>query len=287
MTGPVLRAAALADVEMMLDWAAAEGWNPGLDDAAAFLAADPEGFFIAELAGRAAASISVVNHGRDFAFLGFYICRPENRGQGIGLRLWEHALAHAGARTVGLDGVAAQEANYARSGFVRAGATLRMEGMLAPRADPRIAVAAPQDMATLVRLDAAANGFARPRFLEAWLAPTPNRRSVVLRRGGEIAGFATLRCCRAGIKAGPVIAPGEADVLALVRAGLDGLAVGAPGASGAPGPVILDVPSENRGLLDALGQRGFAESFATARMYRGKAPRPTGDLGAIATMELG
>jgi hypothetical protein len=29
---------------MMLDWAADEGWNPGLGDAAAFFAVDPEGF---------------------------------------------------------------------------------------------------------------------------------------------------------------------------------------------------------------------------------------------------
>ena len=38
-----VRLMTLADLAMVLDWAAAEGWNPGLDDAAAFLAADPEG----------------------------------------------------------------------------------------------------------------------------------------------------------------------------------------------------------------------------------------------------
>lgn len=113
MKGLVLRTASIAEVKMMLDWAAGEGWNPGLDDASVFHATDPEGFFIAERDGTPVASISVVNHTDDFAFLGFYICRPECRGQGIGLGLWHHALAHAGPRTVGLDGVAAQEANYA------------------------------------------------------------------------------------------------------------------------------------------------------------------------------
>ena len=39
------RTATLADVQNMLDWATSEGWNPGLEDAAAFYAADPEGFF--------------------------------------------------------------------------------------------------------------------------------------------------------------------------------------------------------------------------------------------------
>ena len=30
------RTATLAELETVLDWAAAEGWNPGIDDAVAF-----------------------------------------------------------------------------------------------------------------------------------------------------------------------------------------------------------------------------------------------------------
>ena len=33
-------------VETVIDWAAAEGWNPGLGDAACFYAIDPNGFFM-------------------------------------------------------------------------------------------------------------------------------------------------------------------------------------------------------------------------------------------------
>ena len=39
------------DLTLALDWAAAEGWNPGLADAACFFAADPAGFLIGEIAG--------------------------------------------------------------------------------------------------------------------------------------------------------------------------------------------------------------------------------------------
>src|SRR3712207_9059113 len=35
------------ELDLALDWAAAEGWNPGLRDADAFWAADPEGFLLA------------------------------------------------------------------------------------------------------------------------------------------------------------------------------------------------------------------------------------------------
>ena len=63
------RTATLPEVVQMLDWAAEEGWNPGIDDAAAFYAADPEGFFVAEVDGQPVAAISVVNHSDAHAFL--------------------------------------------------------------------------------------------------------------------------------------------------------------------------------------------------------------------------
>ena len=78
----VMRVATAADVALMLDWAAAEGWNPGLDDTAPFHAADPDGFFIAVEDEKILAAISVVNHSDDYAFLGLNICAPEARGRG-------------------------------------------------------------------------------------------------------------------------------------------------------------------------------------------------------------
>ena len=43
-TSLVLRRMTETDLGLALDWAAAEGWNPGLHDAHCFYAADPEGF---------------------------------------------------------------------------------------------------------------------------------------------------------------------------------------------------------------------------------------------------
>ncbi|GHF44203.1 GNAT family N-acetyltransferase [Seohaeicola zhoushanensis] len=272
------RTATAEEVALMLDWAAAEGWNPGLDDAAAFHAADPEGFFMAEADGEAVAAISVVNHAKDFAFLGLYLCRPDFRGKGIGYALWKHALDHAGDRTVGLDGVAAQQANYARSGFVLTGATRRFEGSLDGAAHGHITPATGEDLDTLAQLDAAANGVDRPRFAAAWFAKAPDRETVVLRGLARIEGFATLRRCREGVKIGPVVADSAEDALALIRAGL-----GAVPAE----RVIIDLPAANAKLAAQLANLGFAVTFETARMYRGPAPVPGPSLQAIATMELG
>ena len=57
----------------MLDWAAAEGWNPGHNDAEPFHAADTEGYLVGVVDGEPVACISDVTYGDDFSFLGFFI----------------------------------------------------------------------------------------------------------------------------------------------------------------------------------------------------------------------
>jgi hypothetical protein len=39
------------EISIAVNWAEAEGWNPGLADEACFAAADPDGFLIGELDG--------------------------------------------------------------------------------------------------------------------------------------------------------------------------------------------------------------------------------------------
>ena len=116
------------EISIAVDWAAAEGWNPGLADAACFSTIDPDGFLIGELGGAPAATICCVNYGATFAFLGLYIVRKDVRGCGYGLHIWNAAPAHAGPRVIGLDGVVAQQQNYKKSGFKFAYANVRYGG---------------------------------------------------------------------------------------------------------------------------------------------------------------
>jgi len=276
---PVTRPMSAAELETVMGWAAEEGWNPGLADAAAFHAADPDGFFLTLVGGEPVAAISVVNHDEGNAFLGLYLCRPEWRGRGIGYATWMHGLDHAGSRAVGLDGVPAQEANYRVSGFVRTGASLRHEGRVEAMASAAVRAAKEGDMPALMALDARATGYARPKFLTAWLSNEAEvRETRVLGANGDIAGFATWRACGSGTKIGPVIAPGTPEALTLIA----DIAALRP-----DGPLIVDVPEGNTTLRRALEQAGFTVPFATARMYRGQPPETGPTLQAIATMELG
>src|SRR5258708_10712446 len=143
MNGLRIRPMRPDEISIAVNWAAAEGWNPGFADDACFAAADPEGFLVGEIEGAPAATVSCVNYGASFAFLGFYIVREDLRGRGYGLRIWNAAIAHAGPRVIGLDGVVAQQQNYRMSGFELAYANVRYGGTVAATYAPQAGVLAP------------------------------------------------------------------------------------------------------------------------------------------------
>ena len=272
-----VRGMTLRDLERVLDWAAAEGWNPGLDDAEAFFAADPDGFFLAEDNGAPVAAISVVNHSEEFAFLGLYICQPSHRGRGIGYALWQHAMEHAGHRTVGLDGVPDQQRNYVRSGFVHAGATTRYSGRIPGVAHDHIREATAADIPGLVEVEARTAGWRKQSYLSAWFKNTPQRKTYILEKKGRFEGMATVRACRSGAKIGPLIAESESAARALMR----------HASAAFDDTLIIDVPSASGVLQNLCKAERFTPSFHTARMYRGQARLPDEKLYAVGTLELG
>lgn len=270
----------LAELDEVLGWAAAEGWNPGRDDATAFLDADPDGFLVGRLDGAPVAAISVVNHSPEVAFLGLYLCRPEFRGRGLGLAVWNAGLAHAGHRAVLLDGVPAQQANYLRSGFAPLGRTIRFRGSQAapprqrPTERPRPLVEA--DLPALIAADARVQGYARPAYIGPWFSGAPSRRTLVFGPAGAPTAWATGRMCREGIKIGPLFARTQAHAVGLLAALSSGVTC------------MIDVPEHSTALAETLRARGFGPIFDTARMVRGTAPRTDPPpFEAVATLELG
>ncbi len=127
--GVTVRCMERAEVDLIREWATAEGWNPGLHDGGCFFDTDSPGFHLGELNGGPIACISCVAYDDSFGFLGQYIVHPGFRGQGYGLQLWQAGMTHLGERDVGLDGVVAQQENYRRSGFEFAHSHIRYRGV--------------------------------------------------------------------------------------------------------------------------------------------------------------
>jgi GNAT superfamily N-acetyltransferase len=270
--------ASAAELVMLGDWAAEEGWNPGQSDTLAFAAADPSGFLVGRLDGEAIASISAIRYGSEYGFIGFYLVRPEHRGKGYGMQLWRAGMERLAGRNVGLDGVVDQQENYRKSGFRHAFNTIRYEGVPAVRSVDGVTLidgrAVPFDQ--LAAYDRRFFPAARASFLATWVG-LPERRSVAVMRDGQLQGFAVLRNARSATRIGPIFADSDEVAEALV-AGLS-----TPGTH-----VAIDVPDANRAGTKLVERLGLEPTFECARMYTG--PDPDIDLNGIfgtASLELG
>ncbi len=265
--------------QVALSWADAEGWNPGLDDADRFLAADPDSFLATAREGEIVATVSCALYGDTYAFIGFYIVRSDLRGRGIGSPLFERALERAGGRVVGLDGVLAQQASYERRGFVLAHRNVRWHTLGGGDRPDGVVELSSVPFEQLLAFDSAVFGAQRERFLRAWMDRPPGHALACL-EGERLAGYGVLRPCRAGAKIGPLFADDQ-DVA-------EALLTGLLAAAGPLTEVFLDMPAANPLAGELRLGRVMEPSFETARMYlNGRPPEDVQKVFGVTTFEFG
>jgi Acetyltransferase (GNAT) domain/Acetyltransferase (GNAT) family len=259
----------------------------GLGDAEAFYAADNDGFFIGELAdstGSATpvACISAVAFDDTYGFIGCYICHPEHRGKGYGLAVWRAAMAYLGERTIGLDAVLAQQANYSTCGFHLQHRNVRYSGSIAaadlPVSSDSHIVALERD--TFVKVEEYERpifGVSRTAFLEKWLDGSSDRTARVYMQDVVVRGYGVIRPSRDGFKIGPLfadtVAVAEALFTAVVKhaAAAEAASTGTSSSAGSV-RVHIDCPDVNAEATALAARYGLAPAFECARMYKGTVP---------------
>lgn len=268
------------ECRIAVEWAALEGWNPGLNDAECFYAADPRGFFLAGLNGVPVGCLSAVAYDEHFGFAGFYMVKPGLRSRGIGHRLIEAASAYMGNRTVGNDAVVEQQETYRRYGFQMAYRNIRCRGTaVAAGADsPGIIDLRGTPFGELAAYDRGMFPAARPAFLKCWIEqPAGVALGFVI--NGRLSGYGVVRKCRQGYKIGPLFANDEAIAGHLFRA-LTGRVAGEE--------IFLDIPEPNPGAMGLVRRYGMQMVFETARMYSGAVPElPLERIFGVTSFELG
>ncbi|WP_417804650.1 GNAT family N-acetyltransferase [Thalassospira lucentensis] len=249
-------------------WAAKEGWNPGRADAEIFFNADPEGFWGAFDKKGMAAVISAVQYSSDFGFVGFYICREDRRGSGLGYRLWQTVLQDSVIKTIGLDGVVDQQENYTKSGFEFAHRNIRFGGVVKAPApnDADLFDLLIDDIAVVDAFEKTCNLFGESRieFLRGWIG-NENHTAMGLKGPMGLRGYGVIRPCEEGHKVGPLFAPTQEDAKILFEALLASRA-------DQSGKVFWDVPEPNQAALALATRYDMHPEFETARMYKGEAP---------------
>ncbi len=269
-----------SEVAVAVEWAAQEGWNPGLNDAEAFFKADPEGFFGVELNEEIIAVGSAVNYDAHYAFCGLYIVAPDYRGKGYGLALTHHRLNYCGERNVGIDGVLENVEIYKRVGYVPYHLNHRFRFVAAECGEISECVTAidQRELAGIYSYDRQCFPAERTAFLNYWITQD-NAESVVYLQQGKVLGFAVRRQCRQGYKIGPLFAD-NVDVARQLLNSLQSSIVGEE--------VFLDVPENNSAAMQLAEEFGMEKVFATARMYQKGMPEIAHDkVFGISSFELG
>jgi GNAT superfamily N-acetyltransferase len=263
-----------------LDWARAEGWNPGLHDADVFYGSGPEGFFAAHCQGEMVGCISVATYPDQFRFGGLLIVKPEYRNKGVGKLLISLMLRISQDGNLGCDGVLPMVKKYESYGFIPSYENVRYAGrsVLGRGAGEDMVPVSSVPFPKLVGYDAGVFSSERKRFLELWISQ-PDSFGLVRRSEDRIRGYGLIRRCHAGHKVGPLFADDEvvaADILSSL-------------VSRFPGEDFsLDVPSSNRRGVDLARHFGMRPVFSTMRMYTRGPPNIDIDrLFGITSFELG
>jgi len=278
-----------AEVDQLVEWAAIEGWNPGLHDARLFWATDPQAFIAADLNGELIGGGAITTYGGEFGFMGFFIVRPEFRGRGFGDAIWQArrkrllARLHEGA-SIGMDGVFTMQDYYAKGGFVFSHRNLRF------RADiPVTAGKSPDDGKDVFRLaelpfdqvveyDRTCFPALRETFLKGWIAQ-PDALALGCQRDDKLRGYGVVRRCREGYKIGPLFADDSPTAQSLY---------GHLASFASDGPLFLDVPENNPAAMKLVKTHQMTEVFGCARMYLGPAPVLRHErIFGVTTFELG
>ena len=276
-----IKTATRMEIDIAINWAAEEGWNPGLLDADCYYTADPNGFLIGFLGSNPIATISVVKYSDNFGFLGFYIVKPEYRRQGYGIQIWNAGLRYLQGCNIGLDGVVAQQENYKKSGFKLAFRNIRYEGIGGGEFPTHVDIVKLSSLSyeTIVAYDQPFFPADRSHFIGAWINQ-PECTALGIMQGGKLAGYGVIRKCRLGYKIGPLFA--DTPELA------ESLFLSLKSEISPSEPIFLDVPEVNQAAVVLAKRYNMNIVFETARMYTEPVPNmPLNRLFGITSFEIG
>lgn len=284
MTEPIFRPLRRPELDALIGWAAAEGWNPGRGDAEAFWAADPEAFVGIDCGGELIGGGAIVSYAGEAGFMGLFIVRPEWRGRGLGGKFWNYRRDRLRARLqpgrpISMDGVFAMQPFYAKGGFAFTHRNLRMEGVgRAAALAEGLADLASLSFAEVEAYDHRHFQAPRPDFLRLWIRPEGGRALGKVREG-RLAGCGVVRPCITGFKIGPLFA----DTPEIAEELFTALSAHAAGC-----PLFLDTPENNPAALELAARHGMKEVFGCARMVLGPVPPlPWLSIYGVTTFELG
>lgn len=270
-----------SQIDMAIDWAEAEGWNPGIHDSDCFYAADPNGFLIGLLDDEPVAMVSAVAYSESYGFMGFYIVKPEVRNRNYGVQLWDVGLRYLENRCIGLDSVRPDLVSHKKPEFKPAYTNYRFKWVKNEQwaVAPEVIELSQVPFSILMTYDCAVFGFSRENFLKCWIS-RPASRALGIIKDDKLSGYGVIRECREGFKIGPLFAEDAEFARALFVALTREVKMGVQ--------IFLDTPERNPEAVIIAQDYGMTEVFRTTRMYNRPEPAvPLHKWFGVTSFELG
>ena len=275
------------EFELLTEWFAEAGWNPGLADINVGCKSKAGLFYIGLLDGKPIGCISAYIYEYSFAYIGYFLINdPELRGKGFGRQLWQHAfkdLDRVGIRVMGLDANPLELHKYRRYGFQSAHINRRYHYRVKGSEQERDRVdSRPPGATELTLFDARYVKEARGQFMAHWLDLDTGRRHLCLRNSrGQLRGYGVLREAVDGYRVGPLYAQTLVDAKDLMEGLCCQLYAGTS--------VYIDIPENN------INRKKFIDWFKLEptghermRMFCGSAPDiATDEVFGVCTIEMG
>ncbi|WP_339743352.1 GNAT family N-acetyltransferase [uncultured Rubinisphaera sp.] len=266
-----IRALKFEELQLLVDWAGKEGWNPGLNDVDSFWNLDPEGFLALCENDKFIGGGAIIRHSDDYGFMGLFIVDEPFRGRKLGTKLWLARRDQLLSRlkpggTIGLDGVDAMVKFYEKGGFQQYTRHRRFqlnEPSPECKRSETVCDLKTVNFETVLEFDRRCFPASRPQPLSNWIHQ-PGAISLAVVENETLKGFGVMRPCRVGWKIGPLFADSlhTADQLfqafQLQQAGQQ---------------IFLDIPDNNPQAIELCRKYQMEEVFGCERMYLGSPPK--------------
>jgi predicted GNAT family acetyltransferase len=260
-----------ADLAAAVKLSAIAGWNQTEDDWRMLMDLAPQGCFGIDADGELVATTTLLSYGKQLAWIGMVLTKPEYRGRGFARTLVTHALESAdsqGIRTVKLDATEYGRQLYESAGFEAEGSVERWSR---PGTSNLQVAGGEFDSDQLSVLDLAAFGADRSAMLEKLAEHShvdAGTNAYLFARAGRVTAYL-----------GPCVANDPASAQGLITNTLQKRS-----------SVFWswDLLPQNRDAVALASELGFIRQRVLTRMGRGESLRGRDDMVyAIAGFELG
>lgn len=253
------------------------GWNQTRADWMRFMAAEPEGCFVAELGGTRVGTATTLRYGDDLSWIGMVLVHPDHRNQGVGRALLHQGiqfLRDSGVRRIRLDATPLGRPIYEALGFRAEFGLTRWDGVVgasimedSARLYGDLRRWQPGDAERVEGLDRPAFGAVRRGLLES-LGQVSTAGWVAGEEPRQVEGFGFIRPGAMARYLGPVVARSEEVGLRLVKVLLAGAK---------EERVFWDIPDFQDGMTRWAEARGFRKQRGLTRMVLGP-PEEAGEM---------